>query len=166
MTTTNLTSDEREPTITTGGESLSIFEIMQRYRNDGSCEHVIEDALRRLSLIDSQAALRPTGWQTAQVTFDNPRAVKVVFETPACAEAFIDRIEPADGPIIAATRMRDKCVAKVRAIRQRYRDQAKEADTDDSQLDHFVLLHRATVASEILLEIESLTLDQTEGSSD
>lgn len=37
---------EREATIKTGGESLSIFEVMQRYRNDGSCERVIQEALQ------------------------------------------------------------------------------------------------------------------------
>lgn len=93
MTTTNLTSDEREPTITTGGESLSIFEIMQRYRNDGSCEHVIEDALRRLSLIDNHALeCNAADWAIEHVQSEYLR-----------------------GSSDAATRMRDKCVTEVRA---------------------------------------------------
>lgn len=39
--------DEVEVTIASGGEELGIYEIMQRFRNDGSCEHIIIDALTR-----------------------------------------------------------------------------------------------------------------------
>ena len=65
---------------------------------------------------EREEAPRPTGWQSAQVAFDNPRMVKVLFETPECAEAFIDGIEPTVGPIVAATRMRERCVEKVRQV--------------------------------------------------
>lgn len=37
------------PHIVSGGESLDIFEIMQRFRTDGSCEHLIKEALENLA---------------------------------------------------------------------------------------------------------------------
>lgn len=37
------------PSIVSGGESLDIFEIMQRFRTDGSCEHLIKEALESLA---------------------------------------------------------------------------------------------------------------------
>ena len=37
-----------EPIITSGGEQLSISEIMQRYRTDGSCERIVRQALASL----------------------------------------------------------------------------------------------------------------------
>lgn len=55
----NKATEALEQTIRTGGEDLSIFEIMQRFRNDGSCEHVIQDALIAMARIDPPAA--PTG---------------------------------------------------------------------------------------------------------
>src|SRR5262245_51765432 len=40
---------QESPWITSGGERLSIFDIMQRFRTDGSCEHVIKQALEKLA---------------------------------------------------------------------------------------------------------------------
>jgi hypothetical protein len=37
------------PTINCGGEPLDVYEIMHRYRNDGSCDYVIEHALRQMA---------------------------------------------------------------------------------------------------------------------
>lgn len=34
-----------ELTIYSGGENIAISDVMQRYRNDGSCEHLIREAL-------------------------------------------------------------------------------------------------------------------------
>lgn len=52
----NKDTDTPEQTIRTGGEDLSIFEIMQRFRNDGSCEYVIQDALIAMARVDPPAA--------------------------------------------------------------------------------------------------------------
>lgn len=44
-----------ELTIPSGGEDLSIFEILQRFRTDGSCEHIIQQALTQLARASSSA---------------------------------------------------------------------------------------------------------------
>lgn len=35
----------KTPTIQSGGESMDIYEVMGRFRMDGSCEHIIIEAL-------------------------------------------------------------------------------------------------------------------------
>jgi len=57
-----------EGKIVSGGEELSISEIMQRFRNDGSCERLIRDALARVSVSPQQEQKRerpspPDAWQ-------------------------------------------------------------------------------------------------------
>lgn len=44
--------------IRSGGETLSVFEIMQRFRCAGSCEYLVKDALVRLA-----RAQRPDAWK-------------------------------------------------------------------------------------------------------
>lgn len=109
---------------------------------------------------EREEALRPIGWQTAQIAFDNPRMVKVIFETPECAEAFIDGIEPADGPIIAATRMRDVCVERVRASGVYWREVSKQFQRGDEEFAFFTA--KAKAADDIERDLQSLTLDQVE----
>lgn len=45
-------------TIRIGGEDTSIFEIMQRFRNDGSCEHTIQQALVAAALAEMEEPVR------------------------------------------------------------------------------------------------------------
>lgn len=97
--------------------------------------------------LDSEAA-GPTGWITAKVCFDNAAAVKVVFESPECAQAFIDGIEPTFGPISAATSMRDLCVEKVKAMAAQDRHFGAEYN-----------LIRALGYDLVVTELQSLTLD-------
>jgi hypothetical protein len=40
--------NELIPVLKAGGEMLDIYEVMHRYRNDGSCDYIIEAALRLL----------------------------------------------------------------------------------------------------------------------
>lgn len=124
-----MNTDERELTVTTGGESLSIFEIMQRYRNDGSCEHVIQDALQRLFLLDNQAA-----GGDAQVLNDIRQRVADGYESASSRNVITVAaltlkdlhyvLSSHDGQFIrGATQMRDKCVAKVREYLTDCRDE-------------------------------------------
>lgn len=116
-----MNTDERDATITTGGESLSIFEIMQRYRNDGSCEHVIRDALRRFSLLDGQAA----GGDSTTVA----QALWDAFWSDLSSDRWsVKDVERVVRPHLndAATRMRERCVEKVRDIANDYRRLRKD----------------------------------------
>lgn len=55
-----MTTDQPKPTeLLLGGEILDIFEIMQRFRNDGSCEYVIEAALKLYARTPSPAQAEP-----------------------------------------------------------------------------------------------------------
>lgn len=154
---TNSTS-EREQTIKTGGESLSIFEVMQRYRNDGSCEHVIEDALRRLSLLDSEAAAS----DLVREAYDHYMGPQACGDfTCACDEPKFCGIcdirhrfekwlsgQPVESP--AATSMRDLCVEKVKAMAAQDRRFGAEYN-----------LIRALGYDLVVTELESLTLEAT-----
>lgn len=51
---TTLPEQEQGLRIVSGGESLDVFEIMCRFRTDGSCEHLIKEALMLLARADSE----------------------------------------------------------------------------------------------------------------
>lgn len=54
------------PQIVSGGESMDVFEIMQRFRTDGSCEHLIKEALEHLANVRADARAVPADqvhWQ-------------------------------------------------------------------------------------------------------
>lgn len=109
----------------------------------------------RAPLLDSQAAganyTRPTGWQAATQRAD-PRVVTVTFENRECAEAFMEGLEPADGPVTSATTMRSRCVEKVRAIG------AKIQPGEDCTEFHALIV-------EIIEELEAVSLEQQEKQS-
>lgn len=53
-TSESLPEQEQGLRIVSGGESLDVFEIMCRFRTDGSCEHLIKEALMLLARADSE----------------------------------------------------------------------------------------------------------------
>lgn len=143
---TQLSEEQQQPTIRTGGEDLSIFDIMQRYRNDGSCERVIQDALRRFSPLDSdsQAAAPRTDRDAERVAMEGIK------------EGLRQRDQR------AATAMRDKCVEKVKALRGQWHDQyvAADSSTREALVRKEMLFAQCCAARDIIKELESLTLDQ------
>jgi hypothetical protein len=63
----------------------------------------------------------------------------------------------------AATRMRDKCVGVVQAMRDEWQQRHDDLNTDAEMLDRLVLEGDIRVANEVITAIESLTLDQVVG---
>lgn len=166
---TQLTNEQAERLKQIRGRLAKYREEVDKYRGlqwaDGTSLRYYEapdDVELLLSLLDSdsQAAgcTRPTGWITAKVRSDNPAVVDIVFESPECAVAFIDGVEPMVGPIVAATSMRDKCVEKVKALARAHRLFVQTTEGATSELQKI----RAEECDIITNALESLTLDQVE----
>lgn len=82
-------------------------------------KELAQDCTALLSLVDGQVAVRPFGWVSCGLRNGNDRIVDIVFENADCAKAFIDNVEPVDGPIVIADSMRSACIEKVAALRDR-----------------------------------------------
>ena len=108
-----------------------------------------------LSLIDSQAAdyTRPAGWQDAMQRAD-PRKVFITFDTRENAEAFMRGLQPTTD---AATRMRDLCVQKVKAMAEVWLGESRAESYDPRSNE---LYERCVAARSVVKELESLTLEQ------
>jgi hypothetical protein len=55
---------EIDKTILSGGEAISVFEVMQRFRSEGSCEGIVRDALVNLADEPLLREARECEWQS------------------------------------------------------------------------------------------------------
>lgn len=154
MTTMN--SNEREERLKQIRERWSRMNMPQTVFTS----HCKGDIDFLLSLLDSQASPKPVGWISCGLRQGrDDRIVDIVFENADCAKAFIDGVEPAVGPIVAATQMRDQCVKKVREMKDNYELQGVECAAAFNYDGEWKSHLKATTANEIITALESLTLD-------
>lgn len=113
-----------------------------------------------LSLLDGQATTKPTGWISCGLRQGrDDRIVDIVFENAECAKAFIDGVEPTVGPIVAATRMCERCVSMIREMSAEWDIDSRDPRADLKNLIGVRGKARADAALEIIKALESLTLD-------
>ena len=62
----------------------------------------------------------------------------------------------------ATTSMRSACVEKVKALWKRYHDDAEKADSANDNINMLILLHKASAASEVIKELESVSIQEQE----
>lgn len=134
MTTTNLTSDEREQQLKQIRERQAVMRKMSLAYQD-ALRPLIDDMDYVLSLLDNQ---------TQGVSTD--MAVLSGYES---------------GLADAATRMRDKCVEKVKLLAESWARSVEDQWDERPDLS-FDAAERLKAAGEIVGALESLTLDQVE----
>lgn len=162
--------EEREAAVCP--EDVGFDEYIRTLRSHWlQAEHQRNEALdqctelhQRLAQVEKerpQTRQRPVGWISCGLRRGHDRAVDMIFENAECAKAFIDGIEPAVGPIVAATQMRDKCVALVREMRGEWHDQyvAADSSTREALVRKEMLFAQTCAARDIITALESLTLD-------